>query len=65
MSKLKCNSLGYGFSLRRHAWQEDGICKRCGKTRNPMAGLKMFRPIKSLDKSPSTEVLCTLEGEGQ
>jgi hypothetical protein len=43
----KCTS-GVG-SYRRHKWQEDQTCRRCGKKRNPKAGDKMFRV--SIDRS--------------
>jgi hypothetical protein len=47
----------------RHRWKEDFTCERCGKTRNPLAGLKMFRPVKSLDKVPVPGVLCVSSTE--
>lgn len=39
--KGKCTS-NVG-SYRRHKWNEERKCRRCGKERNPKAGDKMFR----------------------
>lgn len=52
----------------RHRWQADFTCERCGKTRNPQAGLKMFRPIKiTLDSTSTLGLSCpsTTAGEQQ
>jgi hypothetical protein len=31
------------IAYRRHKWAVDGICGRCGATRNPKASPEMFR----------------------
>lgn len=50
----KCKSDSGRFT--RHRWLENEICERCKKTRNPKAGLKMFRPVKiKLDKFQKEE----------
>jgi hypothetical protein len=63
MGKIKC--ISEDGRCTRHQWGEKPIedsvlmfkCLRCEKLRNPLAGLKMFRPKKELDKSTSAEVL--------
>lgn len=48
----KCN--GYN----RHRWEDTFVCKRCGKRRNPAAGLKMFRPVKRKEDRFNHPAVC-------